>query len=82
MTVNIAIESHHHWPWFGYHHNLEATHQKIIFDPTKIKTNGTYSVVAGSSLPKGVLCQMLYFVREQDDDGGRIGWVGVAVGGL
>ena len=54
----------------------------MIFDPTKIKTNGTYSVVAGSSLPKGVLCQMLYFVREQDDDGGRIGWVGVAVGGL
>ena len=56
--------------------------QKIIFAPTKIKTNGTYTIVAGPSLPKGVLCQMLYFVREQDDDGGRIGWVGVAVGGL
>ena len=55
---------------------------KIIFDLTKIKTNGTYSVVAESSLLKGVLCQMLYFVRELDDDGGRIGWVGVAVGGL
>ena len=54
----------------------------MIFDLTKIKTSGTYSVVAGPSLPKGVLCQMLYFVREQDDDGGRIGWVGVAVGGL
>ena len=54
----------------------------MIVDLTKIKTNGTYSVVAGSTLLKGVLCQMLYFVREQDDDGGRIGWVGVAVGGL
>ena len=54
--------------------------KKIIFAPTKIKTNG--AVVAGPSLPKGVLCQMLYFVRELDDDGGRIGWVGVAVGGL